>query len=87
MSFEPTAVASSAALRLKRVQTAAEGTPKQKADFRRQQFNWALLQDMHDANYTGKKAGRSQVHAWFVFDQECVAANHAAGRSPNRRVW
>jgi hypothetical protein len=28
------------------------------------------LQDMHDANYTGKKAGQSQVHAWFVFDRD-----------------
>jgi hypothetical protein len=32
------------------------------------------LQDMHDANYTGKKAGQSQVHAWFVFDQDCGPA-------------
>ena len=31
------------------------------------------LQDMHDANYTGKKAGQSQVHAWFVFDRRTVA--------------
>ena len=31
------------------------------------------LQDMHDANYTGKKAGQSQVHAWFVFDQDTAA--------------
>jgi hypothetical protein len=23
---------------------------------------------MHDANYTGEKAGQSQVHAWFVLD-------------------
>ena len=28
------------------------------------------LQDMHDANYTGKKASQSQVHAWFVFDRD-----------------
>jgi hypothetical protein len=27
------------------------------------------LQDMHDANFTGKKASQSQVHAWFVFDR------------------
>jgi hypothetical protein len=27
------------------------------------------LQDMHDANYTGEKAGQSQVHAWFVLDR------------------
>jgi hypothetical protein len=26
------------------------------------------LQDMHDANFTGKKASQSQTHAWFVFD-------------------
>ena len=32
------------------------------------------FQDMHDANYTGKKAGQSQVHAWFVFDQDCGPA-------------
>ena len=28
------------------------------------------LQDMHDANYTGKKASQPQVHAWFVFDRD-----------------
>ena len=28
------------------------------------------LQDMHDANYTGKKASQSQLHAWFVFDRD-----------------
>ena len=28
------------------------------------------LQDMHDANFAGKKAGQSQVHAWFVFDRD-----------------
>ena len=28
------------------------------------------LQDMHDANFTGKKASQSQVHAWYVFDQD-----------------
>jgi hypothetical protein len=28
------------------------------------------LQDMHDANYTGKKASQSQSHAWFVFDRD-----------------
>jgi hypothetical protein len=28
------------------------------------------LQDMHDANHTGKKASQSQVHAWFVFDRD-----------------
>jgi hypothetical protein len=27
------------------------------------------LQDMHDANYVGERAGQSQVHAWFVLDQ------------------
>ena len=27
------------------------------------------LQGMHDANYTGKKASQSQLHAWFVFDR------------------
>jgi hypothetical protein len=47
------------------------------------------LQDMHDANYTGKKAGQSQVHAWFVFDQERgpatinpVSINQPAARMP-----
>jgi hypothetical protein len=46
------------------------------------------LQDMHDANYTGKKAGQSQVHAWFVLDRNyCgpstnnpVSINHPAER-------
>jgi hypothetical protein len=28
------------------------------------------LQDMHDANYTGEKAGQSQVHGWFVLDRD-----------------
>ena len=28
------------------------------------------LQDMHDANFTGKKASQSQVHAWFVLDRD-----------------
>jgi hypothetical protein len=27
------------------------------------------LQGMHDANFTGKKASQSQLHAWFVFDR------------------
>jgi hypothetical protein len=25
---------------------------------------------MHDANFTGKKASQSQVHAWFVLDRD-----------------
>ena len=28
------------------------------------------LQGMHDANFTGKKASQSQIHAWFVFDRD-----------------
>ena len=47
------------------------------------------LQDMHDANYTGKKGGQSQVHAWFVFDQDCgpatinpVSIHRPAARMP-----
>jgi len=27
------------------------------------------LQDMHDANFVGKKASQSQVHAWYVLDR------------------
>ncbi len=46
------------------------------------------LQDMHDANYTGKKAGQSQVHAWFVFDQDCGPAtiNPVSIHQPTARM-
>jgi hypothetical protein len=27
------------------------------------------IQDMHDANFAGEKAGQSQVHAWFVINR------------------
>ena len=26
---------------------------------------------MHDTSYMGKKAGQSQVHAWFVCEPSC----------------
>jgi hypothetical protein len=28
------------------------------------------IQDMHDANFVGKKASQSQVHAWFVIHRD-----------------
>ena len=44
------------------------------------------LQDMHDANYTGEKAGQNQVHAWFVFDRNIAARPRSTRyRSISRR--
>jgi hypothetical protein len=48
--------------------------PAQAGHLRRVHVLAERLQDMHDANCTGKKAGQSQVHAWFVFDQDCGPA-------------
>ena len=48
------------------------------------------LQDMHDANYTGEKAGQSQVHAWFVIDRGyCGPAmiNPVSIYKPCRHFW
>jgi hypothetical protein len=47
------------------------------------------LQDMHDANYTGAKAGQSQVHAWFVLDRDyCgpAAINPVSIHRPGERM-
>jgi hypothetical protein len=47
------------------------------------------LQDMHDANFTGKKASQSQEHSWFVFDRNyCGPAtlNPVSIKSPAARL-
>ena len=52
--------------------------------------NDGALQDMHDANYTGEKAGQSQVHAWFVIDRGyCGPAmiNPVSIYKPCRHFW